>query len=358
MPSDPQSHAWPTILSAIVGGELLSTDQATWAFRSILSGSATPAQVGAFALSLRTRGETSPELAALVTEMLEHAHRPWDERLAGKSIVDTCGTGGDRSGTVNISTMAAVVTAACGVHVAKHGNRAASSESGSADVLEALGLPLNLTPNQAVKVLVEAGITFFFAPSVHPALGVVAPIRKELGAPTTFNLLGPLANPLPVTGQVIGIPNPAYGRRYAETLVALGRTRAIVVSSSDGLDEVSPSAPSHIWEVAPGGVITESEFDPACLGITGITLDSLRGGTPARNAALLQETLQGSNNAIATAVALNAAAALRVAAIDHLGWDQAFAQARAAIDDGQAATVLDRWLTTAGRVGNEGESHE
>lgn len=346
---------WPTVLSTIVAGTPLTGDQTRWAFASILDGDATPAQIAAFGIGLRTRGETSNEIAALVTEMLAHAQRPWNAELERRPLVDTCGTGGDRSGTVNISTMSAVVAAAAGACVAKHGNRAASSASGSADVLEALGMPLALTPQQCADVLAEVGITFFFAPAVHPALAIVAPIRKELGAPTTFNLLGPLANPLPLVGQSIGIPTPAYGQRYAEALVQLQRRRALVFSSADGLDELSPAASSHVWEVHPDGRIEQYELDPATLGISGIALDDLRGGSATENASLMRATFAGDRPAIAETTALNAAAALRVSRSEAPSWADALEECRAALASGAAAELLDTWLVAANKRVGSGE---
>lgn len=342
--------SWASVLSRIVRGEALRDDECQWAFRSILTGNATDSQVGAFAVGLRTRGETSAELVALVREMLEHANRPRSDRLAGLRLVDTCGTGGDRSGTVNISTTAAIVAAAAGATVAKHGNRAASSLSGSADVLETLGLPMDLPPQDSLEVLLEVGITFFFAPAVHPALGNVAAIRKQLGAPTTFNLLGPLANPLSLVGQAIGIPDPNYGQRYAEALLAIGRNRAIVFSSRDGLDELSPAAISDVWEVHPDRSIDHYALDPEALGIVGISLEDLQGGDAEFNAKRLTAALSGEDASLAETAALNAAAALRAASAAPLDWPAALEQARAAIATGAASRKLHEWLQSAQRI--------
>lgn len=347
MPTSEVQADWPSILSTIVAGTHLSADQARWAMRSILDGTASQVQIAGFGIGLRARGETSSEIAAFVEEMLEHAHRPWNPALEGRGLIDTCGTGGDRSGTANISTMAAIVAGAAGATVAKHGNRAASSASGSADVLEALGLPLGLSPDQSLDVLVEVGITFFFAPAVHPTLATVAPVRRELGAPTTFNLLGPLANPLQLVGQSIGLPSPSYGQRYAEALIHLKRRRALVVSSSDGLDELSPAAPSYVWEVHPGGRIDHYQLDPAALGIRGIELADLRGGTAQENARLLRETFAGRHPALAETTALNAAAAVRVSRETAPSWEDALEECRAVIESGAAEEFLERWLRAA-----------
>ena len=277
-----QLGGWAAVLSRLTAGESLTPDLARAAFGDLLAGQSTPAQIAGFAIGMRTKGETVEELAAVLDAL--HAHRvtlplPEDVRVRA---VDCCGTGGDRSHSVNISTMAAFVLAGAGVPVCKHGNRAASSMAGSADVLEALGVNLELSPQGVVRCVVEAGIGFCMAPKFHPALRHVAPVRRELGVATLFNFLGPLANPGDVLRQTIGVPDAAMAPKMAGVLARRG-ARALVFRGDDGLDELSTTTTSQIWDVADGEVRTWS-FNPADLGLATAAPEDLRGGSASDNA--------------------------------------------------------------------------
>jgi anthranilate phosphoribosyltransferase len=256
-------------------------------------------------------------------------------------LVDTCGTGGGRVGTLNISTAAAFVVAGAGVSVAKHGNRSYTSRSGSADVLEALGIGIDLPPAAARKVLDSAGLTFLFAPTYHPAMRHMAPVRKELGVPTIMNLLGPLANPAGVVRQVVGVSDPARARLVAQTLATLGTTHALVLHASVGMDEISPEGATHVWEIRDGQVSTW-ELEPARYGLECGDLDGLAGGDPAHNAARIERLFAGEESSVLRcAVLLNAAAALYVSAN---GWpfEEAVDRAASALDSRAASEVLAR----------------
>jgi len=299
-------QSWPTTLSALLAGEDLSRTAASWALREIMSGEATEGQIGAFMMALRSKGETVSELAGLVDVMLDNAVL----LNTGSDAVDIVGTGGDLVGTVNISSMASVVTAAAGIPVLKHGSRSASGKTGSSEMLEVLGIRLDLAPAQVAEVFKEVGITFFFAPVFHPAMRFVAPVRKQLGVPTTFNFLGPLANPAQPIATALGVSNPEIAPLMAQELAQRGRT-ALVFRSLDGLDEISVTAPTQIWQVS-GGQVTEYKVDkfvnPA------IRLDQLLGGDAKHNAevaaALFAGELSGNFEAIKEVVLLNSAAGI------------------------------------------------
>jgi anthranilate phosphoribosyltransferase len=299
-------QSWPTTLSALLAGEDLSRTAASWALREIMSGEASEGQIGAFMMALRSKGETVSELAGLVDVMLDNAVL----LNTGSDAVDIVGTGGDLVGTVNISSMASVVTAAAGIPVLKHGSRSASGKTGSSEMLEVLGIRLDLAPAQVAEVFKEVGITFFFAPVFHPAMRFVAPVRKQLGVPTTFNFLGPLANPAQPIATALGVSNPEIAPLMAQELAQRGRT-ALVFRSLDGLDEISVTAPTQIWQVS-GGQVTEYKVDkfvnPA------IRLDQLLGGDAKHNAevaaALFAGELSGNFEAIKEVVLLNSAAGI------------------------------------------------
>ncbi|HEY6379800.1 MAG TPA: anthranilate phosphoribosyltransferase, partial [Candidatus Dormibacteraeota bacterium] len=286
------------------GGDLdVDTTRAVW--DRIMEGSATPAQIAGILVALRVKGETVDELTGMVLSMRAHAV-PLELSVAA---VDTCGTGGDGIGTFNISTAAAFVVAGAGVPVAKHGNRAASSRCGSADVLEALGVTITLTPDGVRRCIEEVGIGFLFAPAFHPAMRHAAVPRRELGVRTAFNVLGPLANPARVRHQALGVADAAIAPRMAGVLQALGHRRALVFSGPGGLDELALDAPSRCWTVSPEG-ITEGQVDPAALGLAAAPVAALQGGDAMRNAEVVRAVLGGEPGAPRDVVLLNAAAGL------------------------------------------------
>src|SRR5919197_5496885 len=278
---------WPALLTALMGGAELSADDTAWAMDEVMTGNATPAQLAAFAVLLRAKGETPQELSGLVRTMIEHAAPLTIEGRA----VDVVGTGGDRAHTVNISTMAALVVAGAGVRVVKHGNRAASSRCGSADVLEALGVAIDLEPEGVVGCIEEAGIGFCFAPLYHPAMSHAVPVRRELGVPTVFNFLGPLTNPAGVRRQTIGVSDAAMAPKIAEALERLGAEHALVFRGQDGLDELTTTGPSDLWEVTRS--VRQSVFDPGGAGIARAIASDLAGADPEENAKVCERVLAG-----------------------------------------------------------------
>jgi len=323
-------------IQQLVAGNDLTRDQASAAMDAVMSGEATGAQIGGFLIALRMKGETVDELVGLVTSMRNHAVMI----SAPDGAIDTCGTGGDGSGTFNISTAAALVARGAGVPVAKHGNRAASSQCGSADVFEALGVNLALPPPAVEQCLKETGMAFLFAPNFHPAMKHAAGPRKELGVRTVFNILGPMANPAQVRRQTIGAPSVVVAGRMVRVLAALGCERALVFHSADGLDELSTISPSHVFDLH-GGAITEYDIDPAGLGLAASKAEDLRGGDPPRNAAIINDVLAGKEGATRDIVLLNAAAALVVAG-KAAEVKSAIDLARDSIDSGGAAAALRR----------------
>ncbi|CAB4537971.1 MAG: anthranilate phosphoribosyltransferase [Actinobacteria bacterium] len=302
------AYSWANVLSFLLAGEDLQKEQASWAMRQIMSGEATPSQIGAFMLALRGKGETVEELAGLVDVMLENSLL----LETGSDAIDIVGTGGDLQGTVNISSMASIVAASCGVPVLKHGSRSASGKTGSSEMLEVLGIRLDLAPQQVTEVFKRVGITFFFAPVFHPAMRHVAPIRKELGVPTTFNFLGPLANPAQPIATALGVANEAIAPLMAQEMANRGRT-ALVFRSKDGLDELSSTSTNQIWQVS-GGKVSYCELNSTDLGIEGAAMDQLKGGDAQHNAQVASKLLAGDDFAnskqIGDVVALNAAAGL------------------------------------------------
>ncbi len=341
--------SWPEVLSALLDRRDLDADQTAWAMGEILAGNSTPAQIAGFSVALRAKGETVDEVEGLVRTMYEHA-APLE--VPGR-CVDVVGTGGDRAQTVNISTMAAVVTAGAGARVVKHGNRAASSLSGSADVLEALGVVLDLPPVRVAAVAEEAGITFCFAPVFHSSLRHAAVPRRELGVATTFNFLGPLTNPARPAAQAVGVADARMAPVLAGVLARRG-VEALVFRGDDGLDELTISSTSTVWVSRAGSDDVEQvQVDPRELGLPRASVDTLRGGDPARNAEVFRRVLAGEPGPVRDAVVLNAAAAIAAHTAADGTVEQRLADglraASAAIDNGAAATVLQRWVAATQR---------
>jgi len=323
-------------LARLLDGHDLSRDEAREAMNTIMSGDATPAQIGGFLVALRLKGETADEIAGCAEAMRAHVLAVHPQR---DDLVDTAGTGGDGGRTFNISTAAALVAAAAGAGVAKHGNRAVSSASGSADVLEALGFELELPPERIAHSIDTLGFGFLFAPTHHPAMKHAAPVRKELAARTVFNVLGPLTNPAGARAQVVGVYSPDLVKTLAEVLAALGARRAFVVHGAGGIDELSPAGPNLVYEVVDGGV-REREIDPLELGIVRCAPEELRGGSPEENAAAIREVFAGADGGRRDAILLNAAGA--IAAGGHAeDLREGLELAREAVESGAAAERLE-----------------
>jgi anthranilate phosphoribosyltransferase len=316
----------------------LTEEVASAVMGEIMSGEATPAQIGAFLIGLRMKGETVDEVAGMARVMREHSLRV---EVDGP-LVDTCGTGGDASGTFNVSTAAAFVAAGAGAKVAKHGNRAMSSACGSADVLEALGAKIDLAPEQVAECIREAGIGFMFAQAFHPAMKHVAGPRREIGVRTVFNVLGPLTNPAGAQSQALGVARPELAPLMAGALERLGSRHVLVVHGQEGLDELSPSGPSTVREVKDGRA-REYTISPGELGLEASPLEAVRGGSPEENASKLRAVLGGENGPLREFVLLNSAAAL-VAADIAPDLKAGGRQAREAIDSGAAAERLERFI--------------
>jgi anthranilate phosphoribosyltransferase len=305
-----------------------------------MRGEATQAQIAGFLVALRAKGETADEIAGCAEAMRGHVLPVQPQRT---DLVDTAGTGGDGKHTLNISTAAALVAAAAGAGVAKHGNRAASSQTGSADVLEALGFELDIPPEAIAQSIDDLGFGFMFAQAHHPAMKYAAPVRKELGTRTVFNVLGPLTNPARARAQVVGVYSAALVRPIAEALVQLGSHRAFVVHGADGIDELSPTGPNLVCEVVDGGV-RERTIDPAELGLEPCRIEELAGGSPPENAALIRAVFEGEQSGRRSAILLNAAGA--IAAGGHAeDLHEGIELARAAIDSGAATARLDELIS-------------
>lgn len=343
---------WPDVLSTLVAGQDLDARQTAWAMDQIMSGEASPARVAGFLVALRAKGETVAELTALADTMLAHAVR---FTVPGRSV-DIVGTGGDRAHTVNVSTMAALVVAGTGVRVVKHGNRAASSSSGSADVLEALGIRLDRTPERVAELAHEVGITFCFAGTFHASMRHAAVARRELGVATAFNFLGPLTNPAQPAAAAIGVADRRMAGLMAGVLAARG-TEALVFRGDDGLDELAPTGTAHVWQVS-GGQVVEAELDPvADLGLAPVTIADLRGQDAAFNAGVARAVLAGEAVASRETVLLNAAAALAAdGSLPGTGPQEGtlverlaagLTHAARSVDEGAAAEVLERWRAAA-----------
>jgi anthranilate phosphoribosyltransferase len=322
-------------LGRLLDGHDLSRSEAREAMDTIMRGEATQAQIAGFLIALRVKGETPEEIVGCAEAMRDHVLPVTPQR---DDLVDTAGTGGDGMRTLNISTAAALVAAAAGAGVAKHGNRAVSSASGSADVLEALGFRLEVEPERIARSIDELGFGFLFAPTHHPAMRHAAPVRRELATRTVFNVLGPLTNPAGARAQVVGVYSPELVRTIAEVLAQLGARRAFVVHGAGGIDELSPVGPNLVCEVVDGDV-RERTIDPVELGVERASMSELAGGTPDENAAAIRRVLAGEDGARRDAVLLNAAGA--IAAGGHAGdLREGIELARGAIDSGAAASRL------------------
>jgi anthranilate phosphoribosyltransferase len=336
---------WPGLLNRLLARHDLSAADTAWAMREVMAGEATPVQIAAFVVALRAKGESPEEVSGLAAAMLEQAT---PVRLPVPSV-DIVGTGGDGAHTVNISTMAAVVTAAAGVPVAKHGNRAASSSSGAADVLEALGVVIDLPADAVARCVEEAGIGFFFAPVFHPGMRHAGAPRREMGIPTVFNFLGPLTNPARPVASAIGCADPRMAPVMAAVLAGRGM-RALVFRGDDGLDELTTATTSSVWVVRDGEVEAD-RVDPAVLDIATPPDGALRGGDATVNADVFRRLVAGEKGPVRDAVLLNAAAALT--AFDeraqrlHDALSTGMERAAAAIDDGRASALLERWVSVS-----------
>jgi anthranilate phosphoribosyltransferase len=344
---------WPDVLARLIRRDDLPADLARDAMAEILAGKATDAQIAAFAVALRAKGETPEELAALVQAMLAVGDRVELDPAPGP-IVDTCGTGGDRAGTVNVSTMAAIVTAASGVRVAKHGGRAASSKCGSVDVLETLGVVIDLGPAGVARCVDEVGIGFCFAQRFHPAMRFAAPVRGQLGVATTFNFLGPLANPAGANCRTVGVSDPVMAHKVVRTLSQLGVDRAMVFHGHDGLDELTVTTTSTVHELRDGEVHVY-DVDPADYGISHAEPGALAGGDAAGNAAITHHVFAGATGPVRDIVTLNAAAALLMGeAVPDLA--AGVELARAVIDDGRAAATLEAFVRVSVAARESGDA--
>ncbi|MDT0164322.1 anthranilate phosphoribosyltransferase [Actinotalea sp. AC32] len=352
MTTEDPGRRWSALLAGLLAKQDLTADDARWVMRQVMLGEANPVRLAAFLVALRAKGETVEELTGLVEEMLAHARRI---TVPGRAV-DIVGTGGDMHHTVNISTMASVVVAGAGVRVVKHGGRAASSSSGTADVLEALGLRLDHPPERVAELAMEVGITFCFAQVFHPAMRHAAPTRRELGVPTAFNLLGPLTNPAQPAAAALGVPDARLAGLMAGVLAARG-TSALVFRGHGGLDELAATGPAEVWWVRDGAVEPHVVDPVGELGMTPVTLDELRGGSPEHNADVVRRVVSGEPGAVRDTVLLNAAAGLVADAtlpgtssgtlVERLA--AGLAAAAAAVDDGRAAALLDRWIEASAR---------
>ncbi len=339
--------SWPEVLGALVARSDLTSEQTAWAMEEILAGEASPAQIAGFAVALRAKGETIDEVSGLAAAMLARAN---PISVPGR-VLDVVGTGADRSMSVNISTMAAIVAAGAGARVVKHGARSASSKSGSADVLESLGIRLDLPPDRVAAVAEEAGITFCFSAAFHPAMRHAAVPRRELGIGTTFNFLGPLTNPARPAAQAIGCAD----LRMAPVMAGVFARRGVdawVFRGDDGLDELTTTTTSSVW-VVRGGEVSTVTIDPEAFGLPRSTIEALRGGDADHNAEVVRQLLDGRQDAVRDAVLLNAAAALAVYDALPVPVDEALAagleRARDSIDSGAAKQALERWVAASSR---------
>lgn len=336
-------RSWTVLLNHLVGGADLAEDDTSWAMNEIMSGLATPSQIAAFVVALRAKGETPAEVSGMAAAMLAHARRVELDRPA----VDVVGTGGDWSGTVNISTMTSLVTAAAGIPVVKHGNRAATSQCGTADVLEALGVAIELSPSAVQTCVAELGIGFCFAPAFHPAMRHAGPTRREIGIPTSFNILGPLTNPAQPAAGLVGCAIERLAPIMAEVFAGRGFSM-LVVRGDDGLDEITTTTTTSAWVVSNGSVRRDT-IDPGRLGISLTEPGALAGGGAQANAETVRALVAGAPGAVRDTVLLNASGA--IAAFRGLGPDlhadlaAAMPEAVKAVDSGAARELLERWIT-------------
>lgn len=336
------SFEWPVVLGPLAAGEDIDEAAARAAMAEIMEGRAEPAQIAAFIVALRAKGETVEEMIGMVRAMYDAAVTVEVEQ----PVVDTAGTGGDRSGTFNISTTAALIAAGAGARIAKHGNRAASSRSGSADVLEALGVPIDLEPMETARLVEDVGFGFFFAPRYHPAMRHAAPIRSQLGIPTVFNVLGPLANPARATRQVIGVADPRMAEKMIGVLKGLGCERGFVFHGEDGLDELTTTGTSLIYRLRDGEV-THAEFTPEDFGVPRAEPGALVGGDADANAVIVRRILEGEPGPRRDIALVNAAPAIVVAGLAD-GFADALELAAEAVDSGRAAGVLEALVAAGG----------
>lgn len=344
----PTELTWPALITQVLAGADLSISEATWAMEQVMEGAATPAQLAGFLVALRAKGETVDEIVGFRDAVLAHAQPLEVDPMA----LDIVGTGGDRMGTVNVSTMASVVAAAAGAKVVKHGNRAASSASGSSDVLSALGVDLQLAPERVAAVLDEVGITFVFAALFHPGFKHAGAVRTELGIPTVFNFLGPLCNPARPEASSVGVAALDKVPLFTGVFRTRGAT-ALVFRGDDGLDELTTTGHSHIWEVARGD-IHEHDLDPGDFGIARSRIEDLRGGDAAHNAAIARGVFAGDAGPVRDIVLLNAAAGMIAWDLAHDATQQErdirerftekLAVAAEAVDSGAASAKLDAWV--------------
>ena len=332
-------------LSVVVAGKTLTRAEAESTMSSVMVGEALPAQLGALLAALRVRGETVDEITGFASAMRAAAVK----LTLTADAIDIVGTGGSRVDPFNISTVASVVAAAAGAKVAKHGNRAASGKCGAADVLEALGVRIDLGPDGATRCIDEVGVAFLFAARYHPAMRHAGPVRREIGIRTVFNILGPLANPAGVRRMVLGVATPELGETMARVLGELGADHVLVVHGADGLDEISPTGRTKVWELR-GGTVRESSIDPAALGLTLASVSDILSGDAAANAATARSILSGEIGARRNAVLLNTGAALIVAGLVE-GLGEGMTAAARAIDSGAARDTLERFIKTSQRVG-------
>jgi anthranilate phosphoribosyltransferase len=344
--------SWPSLIRALIGGRALTAEQTAWAMNEIMEGAASAAQIAGFGVGLRAKGETAEEMAGLAASMLAHA-TPLS--IPGP-VTDLVGTGGDGLHTVNVSTMATIVAAAAGVPMVKHGNRAASSACGAADVLEALGVVIDLPPAATEALFAEIGVAFLFAAAYHPSLRHAGPVRSQLGVPTAFNYLGPLTNPARPTSLAVGVADPAMGPVLAGVYASRGESA--LVFHGEGLDELTTTGPSTVW-IATGGTVTVTDFDPVALGLPRAKVEDLRGGAPPENAEATRRLLAGRTGPVRDIVLLNAAAAMTAAgglsgltSADDLAkaLGDGLARAADAVDSGAAADLLDRWTQVSNRL--------
>ncbi len=333
-------------INTLVSGSSLSIEQSTAVMEEIMSGEATPAQIAAFVTALSIKGETVDEIAGLASVMRAKAVPV----KATPPVVDTCGTGGDNLSSINISTAAAFVAAGAGLKVAKHGNRAMTSQCGSADVLEALGVKIDLNAEAVATCLEKVGIGFMFAPIFHPAMKHAAGPRREIGIRTVFNILGPITNPARAGSQVIGVPSKELGEKIAAVLHRLGTKHSLVVHSLDGMDELSISGKSVVWEVNEQGVLPPSEVEPADFGFKETKISEIRGGTPAENADIMRRVLNGEKGAVRNVIALNAAAAIYAGDLASDIKD-GLRLAEIAIDSGRAIEKLESLIKLSNSLG-------